>query len=416
MSSPLLSTPEGGPSLSLSFDGRDVSAAQGDTVCSALIAAGRLMTSRSPKYRRARGAFCLSGDCGTCLVRVDGQPNVRACMTKVRSGMRVESQNVFSPAALDPTQLFDAVFRSGFDHHTFMVKPRIINQSMQTFARTLTGYGTLPDDDSIPEARSEFHQPHVCIVGAGKAGIAAANALREAGIDPLVLDRNHVAGSTQAGVFAAYPGERIVAGCTLGSEDEGATHVLHAVRPRHLVFATGRRDVVLPLSNNDLPGVVSAYGLIAMLETTGRRLTGDVVVVGEAELQEPAAQRLRALAQDGCTITAVDHESVQRFRGNAQVESVVTKDGRIPCSLVAMASTRAAAYDLAAQAGCAVGFEGTGFVVRRDDAGRAHRWGDAVTLWAAGGVAGAENSAADGARVAAAILAERSDLRREGAA
>jgi sarcosine oxidase subunit alpha len=45
-----------------------------DTGASALIAAGELMTSRSAKYRRPRGAYCLLGDCGTCWGRVDGQP------------------------------------------------------------------------------------------------------------------------------------------------------------------------------------------------------------------------------------------------------------------------------------------------------------------------------------------------------
>ena len=32
------------------------------------------------------------GVCQDCLVTVDGRPNVRACVTPVRDGMRVESQ------------------------------------------------------------------------------------------------------------------------------------------------------------------------------------------------------------------------------------------------------------------------------------------------------------------------------------
>ena len=34
-----------------------------------------------------RGAFCGMGVCFDCLVCIDGLPNQRACMTKVRAGM-----------------------------------------------------------------------------------------------------------------------------------------------------------------------------------------------------------------------------------------------------------------------------------------------------------------------------------------
>jgi sarcosine oxidase subunit alpha len=75
------------------FDEQLISAQPRDSLATALIAAGVLMTSRSAKYRRPRGAYCLSGDCGTCLVRIDGRPNVRACMTPVHEGMRAHAQN-----------------------------------------------------------------------------------------------------------------------------------------------------------------------------------------------------------------------------------------------------------------------------------------------------------------------------------
>jgi predicted molibdopterin-dependent oxidoreductase YjgC len=37
-----------------------------------------------------RGLFCGMGLCFDCLVCVDGHPGVRACVTTVRDGMRVE--------------------------------------------------------------------------------------------------------------------------------------------------------------------------------------------------------------------------------------------------------------------------------------------------------------------------------------
>lgn len=38
----------------------------------------------------ARGLFCGMGLCFDCLVCVDGRPGVRACVTAVRDGMRVD--------------------------------------------------------------------------------------------------------------------------------------------------------------------------------------------------------------------------------------------------------------------------------------------------------------------------------------
>ncbi len=49
--------------------------------------------SHSPKYGRPRGLHCARGGCMSCLMRVDGVPNVRSCKTPVRDGMRVERQD-----------------------------------------------------------------------------------------------------------------------------------------------------------------------------------------------------------------------------------------------------------------------------------------------------------------------------------
>ena len=50
-----------GTVLRFTFDGKPVEAYQGDTIGSALFAAGRRTFSRSFKYHRRRGLLCCAG-------------------------------------------------------------------------------------------------------------------------------------------------------------------------------------------------------------------------------------------------------------------------------------------------------------------------------------------------------------------
>lgn len=64
----------------------------GDTVASALIAAGERIFTIHPTSGEQRGGFCFVGRCSDCLVVVDGQPGVMACVTPLTDGLRVERQ------------------------------------------------------------------------------------------------------------------------------------------------------------------------------------------------------------------------------------------------------------------------------------------------------------------------------------
>src|SRR6202035_183704 len=87
--------------LSITLDGRPIPAFAGDTIGSALAAAGVAITGRSFKYHRPRGLYCMTGACGNCLVTVDGEPNVRACTRQVAPNQRVTRQNAWPGAARD---------------------------------------------------------------------------------------------------------------------------------------------------------------------------------------------------------------------------------------------------------------------------------------------------------------------------
>jgi sarcosine oxidase subunit alpha len=61
----------------------------GETVGAALLAMRRRAVRVSDRGS-ARGMYCGMGICQECRVTIDGLPNVRACMTPVTEGMRVE--------------------------------------------------------------------------------------------------------------------------------------------------------------------------------------------------------------------------------------------------------------------------------------------------------------------------------------
>jgi len=75
------------------YEGRPVEAAEGETVASALTRAGIKVFRTTEKTGEPRGLYCGMGRCSDCMMVVDGEPNVRTCVTPVRDGMRVEIQH-----------------------------------------------------------------------------------------------------------------------------------------------------------------------------------------------------------------------------------------------------------------------------------------------------------------------------------
>jgi predicted molibdopterin-dependent oxidoreductase YjgC len=89
---------ERGAPVSLTLDGRTVTAYEGETLAAVLLAEGHLAT-RTTTGGSPRGVYCGMGVCFDCLVVVDGVPNTRACVTWVREGMDVSRQDGFGPAS-----------------------------------------------------------------------------------------------------------------------------------------------------------------------------------------------------------------------------------------------------------------------------------------------------------------------------
>ncbi|WP_287901740.1 (2Fe-2S)-binding protein [Arthrobacter sp.] len=83
------------------FDGRDLTAAPGQTVGAALVTNGVTAWRGTRKEGRPRGLFCGIGVCFDCLVTVDGVSNQRACLVDLCDGMEVRG-SLADDAGADP--------------------------------------------------------------------------------------------------------------------------------------------------------------------------------------------------------------------------------------------------------------------------------------------------------------------------
>ena len=398
--------------LAFSFAGRPVPAFEGDTIGSALCAAGVHILSRSFKYHRPRGLLCCAGRCPNCLVNVDGIPNVRACVEPVRDGMRVRPQHAWPSLRWDVLAAFDRLhwlLPVGFYYKTF-IHPRRLWPAYEAVLRRLAGLGEIVYPDEPP---GEYDREHafvdVAVVGGGAAGIAAALEAARAGASVALVDdqprlggrlvvrvRPIRSGELQgqpgwevarllAAEVGAEPRIRVLAGATaFGLYEGGLLGVLQGrrlirLRARQIVVATGTFEYPQLFEGNDRPGVMLASGLQRLMAFYGVRPGRRAVVVArdnrgfEAALHlvrarvtvaavldarpvTPESDTLRDLRGAGVFVFGGD--TIVATRGRRHVEGAVigsvTGDGPtrdIPCDLVVLAPGLEPAASLLGQAG-----------------------------------------------------------------
>jgi aerobic-type carbon monoxide dehydrogenase small subunit (CoxS/CutS family) len=87
-----------GAPFAFTVDGEAIEAYPGETVATALLAAGRRTARRTAHRGAPRGVFCAIGVCHDCRMVVDGEANVRTCLVPARAGMVVETQQGFGTA------------------------------------------------------------------------------------------------------------------------------------------------------------------------------------------------------------------------------------------------------------------------------------------------------------------------------
>jgi len=139
-----------GREIEIFVNGQPVRAFEGETIGAALAAAGIRELRRTEQLQDPRGLYCCMGTCHGCLVTVNGQPNVKACVTPVQASQQITLQE---------------------------------------------GYGKIDlDSPEPPPGQLVRRQVPVVIIGGGPAGLSAAIAAARAGTRVVVIDENLQAG------------------------------------------------------------------------------------------------------------------------------------------------------------------------------------------------------------------------------
>ncbi|HDP99585.1 MAG TPA: FAD-dependent oxidoreductase [bacterium] len=288
---PILNFPEDRKRLTFVFNGKKILAFEGDSIASALHAAGYRMLSQSLKLHKPRGFFCAIGKCSSCEMEVDGVPNVKTCLEPVQEGMVVKSQLGWG---------------------TFPVRPK-----KRVYHRV-----------KIP-----VKQVEVAVVGAGPAGLSAAIEAARHGARALLLDENHRIGGQlikqthmffgskehYAKVRGIDIGTKLAEQCRDLAVEIAADcsvigyfhpHELAAIEANRLlkvqaqkvIIACGASENMLSFEGNDLPGVYGAGGIQTLMNVYGVMPARRILMVGAGNIGVIVSYQL---LQAGVDVVAV---------------------------------------------------------------------------------------------------------------
>ncbi len=354
--------------LEFTWNGRPCQGYAGDTIASALAAAGERVFSRSLKYHRPRGLLTASFHDPGCMVQVGDEPNVRGGHRLAADGMVVTSQNTWPSLRLDAkavNRFAGRFLTAGFYYKTFM-RPRFAWPAYESVLRRFVNAGTVSPDTPHTRPGKRHAHPDVLIAGGGPAGMAAAISAARAGASVLLVEEEHGLGghlrwggeadlaalADLAGRLAAEPGVEVLTDAVvIGRYDGNAVAVLERrhgggeaerlirARAKTLVVAPGLIERPYVFAGNDLPGV--------MLSTAVRRLInlyavrpGQRAVVLTANSEGDAA--IADLKRAGVEVVRVEDArlggDVTAAIGRSGVRAVQVADGtRIGCDLLVTA-------------------------------------------------------------------------------
>ncbi len=286
-----------GREIEFEFDGRKLLGFEGESIAAALHANGIRVFRESIKRKRPRGFFCAIGRCSSCLMTVDGIPNIMTCVTPLKEDMKVETQR--GKGAILLTESFSP-------------------GSRPTEAR---------------RGAKDVATVSLAIVGAGPAGLSAAAYAGRMGVETIVIDENDVPGGQlikQTHMFfgsrehyaqirgidigdelianlSGLPVKLMLGTTVLGLYPDRTLSLLAnrrhiELRADAVILATGASENMLAFENCDLPGVYGAGAVQTLMNVHGVVPGKRVLMVGAGNIGLIVAYQL---LQAGVDVAAV---------------------------------------------------------------------------------------------------------------
>lgn len=334
-------------SLTFRWNGVTHAGHPGDTLASALMAAGHRVLGRSFKYHRPRGVLTAGSAEPNALVTVgqgaQADPNVRATQQELFQGLVARSQNHWPSLDLDMLQINDLLapfLGAGFYYKTFMGPERFWEKLYEPLIRRAAGLGALSGAPNADPYEKAYAFCDVLVIGAGPAGLMAALSAARSGAEVILADEDSRFGGRLLGeeeTVGGQPGhawaEAVVAELSAmdnvrlmrrtavtGAYDQGTFGALervsqHLDRPgdapracfwriaaKRAVLCAGALERPIAFRDNDRPGVMLAGAMRAYLHRWGTAPARSVAVFAN---NDDAHRTARDLAAAGLHVAAL---------------------------------------------------------------------------------------------------------------
>ncbi len=267
--------------INFTFEGEEFSAFEGDTISSALWAAGQKVLGRSFKYHRARGVLSLANHDVNVLMTDGMDTNIRADVVEVKDGMVLTAVNTSGGVKKDKNSYIDLIsplLPVGFYYKAFHT-PRRLFPFWESVIRKAAGLGIVNFDYPRILKRKTHSHCDVLVIGAGPTGLTAACTAAEAGLEVTIVDENRQLGGSlgynRAGdssvvtqldslmsKVASLPNIKVMTGSyAAGYYSDHLIPIvgeagINKVRAKSVIVASGAFEQPPVFRYNDLPGVM----------------------------------------------------------------------------------------------------------------------------------------------------------------
>ncbi len=258
------------------FNGERVIGYSGDSIAAALHANGVKKLSDSLKLGRPRGFFCGIGKCSSCLMKVNGIPNIRTCIAPIEEGIRVETQPKFAPWPDVKEENWEKGLKVNTDILVVGAGPAGLSASIEAARQ---GAEVLLVDENPRVGGQLIKQTHKFFGSkferAGVRGIHIAEELEEE-----LRKEKKIRLLLESTVFGVYE-DPMSKGFVFGViERRNYKTRLVKVVCRKVIVSVGATENMLLFPGNDLPGVYGAGGVQTLMNVYGVRPGNKVLMVG----------------------------------------------------------------------------------------------------------------------------------------